>query len=223
MLNMRDRIDSLRKEAETTLRVMYALMQFRHSITCKECVDRINENVHFWLIYESSTRTNLFIGIRRLFENKANTFNFQKFIESCIQNIQSFSRAALRERKLESSTNAHEWVDGYMEDIYEPKQDDFISLSRLVRDNSKKMKGIYSTVASEVFAHAVHTSHPVIYDMMKDLEFEEIEKALNSIWHVYEQIWQLYENGKQPNIEVRLYPYKEEIFGSVIKQVGCKC
>jgi len=112
---MRDRIDSLRKEAETTLRVLYALMQFRHSITCKECVDKINENAHFWLIYESSTRTNLFIGIRRLFENKKNTFNFQKLIESCIQNVQSFSKEALRERKLESSAKAHEWIDGYNE------------------------------------------------------------------------------------------------------------
>lgn len=41
MLNMRDRIDNLRKEAETTLRVLYALMQFRNSITCEECVNKI--------------------------------------------------------------------------------------------------------------------------------------------------------------------------------------
>lgn len=223
MLNMREIIDSLRKEAETTLRVLYALKQFRHSITCKECVEKINENADFWLIYESSTRTNLFIGIRRLFENKANTFNFQQFIESCIQNIETFSKTALRKRKLEGSTNAKEWIDSYMEDVYEPTLEDFNSLSRLVRDNSKKMKGIYSTVASEVFAHAVHTSHPVIYDMMKDLEFDEIEKALNSIWHVYEQIWQLYENGRQPSVEMRPYQYKEEVLESVVKQVGCKC
>lgn len=138
MLRMRDYIDSLRKEAETTLRVLYALMQFRQSITCKECVNKINENPHFWLIYESSICTNLFIGIRRLFENKADTFNFQSFIKSCIENLKSFSKDALRIRKVDSSTNAHEWIDGYMQKAYEPTQEDFLSLARLVKSNSKK-------------------------------------------------------------------------------------
>ena len=138
MLNMREHIDNLRKEAETSLRVLYALMQFRQSITCKECVEKINENAHFWLIYESSVRTNLFIGIRRLFENKTNTFNFQKFIESCIISIKAFSKAEVRERKIKSSANANEWIDNYMSGVCEPSENDFNSLSRLVKENSKK-------------------------------------------------------------------------------------
>lgn len=223
MLNMREHIDSLRKEAETTLRVLYALMQFRHSITCKQCVNKINENANFWVVYESSVRTNLFIGIRRLFENKANTFNFQKFVEFCVKNIESFSRESIRERKISGSSNADEWIDEYMTGVYEPSEEDFNSLARLVRKNSKKMKGVYTNIASTVYAHAVHMSHPVISDMMKGLEFEEIEMALNSIWHVYEQIWQIYENGRQPNIEIKAYPYKQEVFDSVISQVGCRC
>lgn len=85
------------------------------------------------------------------------------------------------------------------------------------------MKGVYTTVANEIFAHAVYTRYPVIYDLMKNLEFEEVEKALNSIWHVYAQIWQLYENGRQPEARIMQYPYKGDVFMSVAKQVGCKC
>ena len=85
------------------------------------------------------------------------------------------------------------------------------------------MKGIYSKIASTVYAHAVHMSHPEITDMMRGLEFEEIETSLNSIWHVYEQIWQMYENGARPNIELKPYPYKKEVLDSVIRQVGCEC
>lgn len=223
MLEMRYHIDNLRKEAETTLRVLYALMQFRHSITCKECVDQINKNADFWLIYESSIRTNLFIGIRRLYENKADTFNFQKFIERCENNIEEFSKKSIRKRKINGNDNAHEWIDEYMESVYEATLEDFRSLSRFVRDNSKKMKGMYTNVASTIFAHAVHIDRPEIYDMMKDLELEEIETALNSIWHAYEQIWQMYENGRKPSIQIRPYPYKQEVVNSVANQVGCKC
>lgn len=220
---MRNHIDNLRKEAETTLRMLYALEQFRYSITCKECVSKINENAIFWLIYEKSIRMSLFIGIRRLYESKENTFNFYKFIEKCKDNIDGFSRESIRKRKISNSQNSHEWIDEYMSDVYEASVDDFNCLSKLVRENSKKMKGIYSDVASTIFAHAVHVDHPAIYDKMKDLDIKEIEAALNSIWHVYEQIWQIYENGRKPCIQIRPYPYKQEVIDSVVNQIGCKC
>lgn len=220
---MRDSIDSLRKEAETTLRVLYALEQFRRSLSCEDCVEKINKNAYFWLIYESSVRTNLFLGIRRLYENKADTFNFQKFVELCIENVESFSKQSLRSRRLSGSSNASEWIDGYMEDVYEPTKEDFNSLAKVVRQNSGKMKGVYSDVASKVFAHAVHTDHASIFAKMQDLNFDEIETALNSIWHAYDQIWQMYENGRSPVLEIKAYPYKKEIIDSVIQQLGCEC
>jgi len=217
---MREHIDNLRKEAETTLRVLYALMQFRHFICKQETVDKINENVHFWLIYERSLRTNLFVGIRRLYEGKSGTFNFQKFIKLCIDNIDKFSEKSLRTRKVSGSSNASEWIDNFMVDVYEPKEEDFKKLSRVVRNNSKKMKGIYTEVASKIFAHAIHMDKVSISNIMDQLDFDEMEVALTSIWHVYEQVWQMYENGIQPKFDVGTYPYQQEVIDSVIKQLG---
>lgn len=223
MLNMRDNIGSLRKEAETALRLLYALEQFKQSLSCEECVEKINKNVNFWLIYERSVQTSLFLGIRRLYENKAHTFNFQKIVDLCITNIELFSKQSLRSRKVSGSANASEWIDGYMEDVYEPTKDDFNSLAKVVRQNSKKMKGIYSDVANTVYAHAVHTDHLAISAKMQDLKLDEIEIALNSVWHVYDQIWQMYENGASPDLEIKAYPYKKEIIDSIIQQLGCEC
>lgn len=223
MQNMRDSIDSLRKEAETTLRALYALEQFRRSLSCEDCVEKINKNANFWLIYDSSVRTSLLLGIRRLYENKAHTFNFHKFVELCKKNVDSFSKHSLRSRKLSGSSNVSEWIDGYMEDVYEPTKEDFSSLAKVVRQNSKKMKGVYSDVASTVFAHAVHTDHASIFAKMQDLNFDEIETALSSIWHAYDQIWRMYENGSRPVLEITAYRYKKEIIDSVIQQLGCEC
>lgn len=220
---MRTLIDNLRKEAETTLRALFALKQFRHSVTCRECVEVINKNPYFWLLYESSTRTNLFIGIRRLYENEGNTLNFQRVIEICCENIFEFSLASLRTRKIEQSDNAEEWIEKYIAEAYEPTVDDFYAISALVRDNSKRMRGIYTSVASTIFAHAVHIDYPVMEEQMKDLNFGEMEQALNSIWHAYSQIWQMYENGRKPDLEIEQYPYQEEILESVSTQLGCKC
>jgi len=56
--------------------------------------------------------------------------------------------------------------------------------------------------------------------LSEKLNFEEIEQALISIWHAYEQVWHLFENGRRPHFEIRPYPYEQEVIDSVIKQVG---
>ena len=218
--SMRDLINNLRKETETSLRVLYALLQFRLFVTRQEDVDKININPYFWKIFEVSLRTNLFIGIRRLYEVNNGTFNFQKFIEQCIENKEKFSRKSLRERKLQGSENASEWIDSYMEDTYEPTEKDFKALSKIVRHDSKKMKGIYTEAASKIYAHAIHLDDASMADISDRLKFDEIEKALLSIWHCYEQVWQMYENGREPEYEVGTYPYKQEVFDSLTNQLG---
>ena len=217
---MRNKMDNLRKETETTLRVLYALRQFRLFLTEPDDVEKINTNVHFWLIYESSLRSNLFLGIRRLYEGKSDSFNFQSFIYHCIKNVDKFSKKSLRARKIAASENADEWIDNYMKDVHEPTEYDFKKLAIGVRRNSKKMKGIYTEAASKIYAHAIHVDHASISSITDQLSFDEIELALLTIWHTYEQIWQMYENGREPQFDIGNYPYEQEVIDSVIAQLG---
>lgn len=219
MFQMREIIANLRKETETTLRAFYALRQFRQMLARQDHVEKINENVEFWKIFESSLRTSMFLGIRRLYEAKSDTFNFQKFIKACIDNTASFSKEALRHRKCEESPNAEEWVDGYIENVDEPDVDDFRSLAKLVRQNSKKMKGVYTEAATKRYAHAIHVDRPSIAAISDKLNFEEIEQALTSIWHTYEQVWEMFENGRHPVLEIGSYPHVQEVIDAVSTQV----
>lgn len=217
---MKENLNNLRKETETALRVLYALKQFRFFVSTQETVDKLNENADFWLIYETSVRTHLFISIRRLYEGKPGTFNFQGFINNCITNIDDFNRDALRKRKESGSSSAKEWIDEYMQDTYEPLESDFRELSKIVRENSKKMKGIYTDAASKIYAHAIHLDHASIASITDKLEFDEMESALLSIWHCYDQVWQMYQNGRKPDLIVGKYPYEQEVYDSLTKQLG---
>jgi len=217
---MRELLNNLRKETETTLRVLYALKQFRFFLTKREYVDKLNKNPDFWMIFETSLRTNLFLGIRRLYEGKAESFNFQNFILHSIKNIDKFSKESLRTRKIIASDKAHEWIDDYMASVYEPKENDFKKLAKIVRINSKKMKGIYTDAASKIYAHAIHMDHATIANITDQLSFDEMEVALTSVWHVREQIWQMYENGREPQFDIGKYPYEQEVVDAIIKQLG---
>jgi hypothetical protein len=216
---MRTILNTLRNEAESTIRVLYALQQFKLLLTNLDDMDRINSNVNFWRIYESSLLTKLFIGIRRIFENKKDTFNFQHALNLIKHNIVDFQPTALEQRKLKGYNERPDWIDEYMADVYEPVEDDFNTLAKLVRSNSKKMKGVYTEAASKIFAHAIHTDAASINNLLADIDLDEIETSLNAIWHFYEQVWQLYENGRKPFLTISPYPYKEEVQQSVIQQL----
>jgi hypothetical protein len=160
------------------------------------------------------------LGIRRLYEGKAESFNFQNFIFHCIKNIDNFSKASLRVRKIKDSRNALEWIDDYMASVYEPTESDFKKLSKIVRINSKKMKGIYTDAASKIYAHAIHMDHASITNITEQLSFDEMEVALTSVWHVREQVWQMYENGREPQFDIGKYPYEDEVVEALVKQLG---
>lgn len=217
---MRETIRNLGREIETTIRVFYALKQFRLWVSRQKDVDRINKNPDFWWLFESSARTNLFIGIRRLYESKNGTFNFQIAIEECVKNIDDFSTSAIRARKIEASKSAYEWIDDCMACVYEPVPEDFYALSKLVRLRSKKMRGPYSDAASKVYAHAVHMDDPSLSKIHDDLIFDEIEKALESIWHSYSQISEMYHNGRKPVLEISKYPHVDEVVNCLERQLG---
>jgi len=219
---MKKTLETLRSEAESTIRALHALKQFTVLRGSQEHVAKMNENVYFWLLFQSSLLVKLFIGIRRLFENDKDTLNFQRIHNTIRTNISEFLPNAVERRKMEGKTSRPEWLDEYMANVHTPSEADFDALSRLVRPHRKRMAGVYSTVASEVFAHAVHTDTSVINDLLVGTNFEEIEDALNTIWHFYEQVWQMYENGRKPCLQVSAYPYDYEVQDCVTRQIEIK-
>ena len=217
---MKELLNTLRKETETTIRVLFALKKFNDLLTNRTYVNKVNENVHFWLIFESSLNTKLLIGIRRLFENKSEAFNFQKFIEGCKRDIFKFTKESFEKRKIEEAGGSRPyWLDKYLESVYCPTEEDFNKLSKLVRVSSNKMKGVYTDAASTVYAHAIHTDKEVVQNILSQLRFDEMELALNALWHVYEQVWQMYANGRGPSFEIASYPHSEEVYDSVTRQL----
>lgn len=218
-MQMRKDIDTFRKEAEQALRVMYSLLQFKKALTNPSDVKAVNKNAYFWRLFEDTFQSQMFIGIRRLYENESGTFNVQTFINRCRDNVTQFSKNSLKRRKLSSGNNAKDWIDDYMLEIYEPSSDNFHRLSALIRQNSKNIKKLYVPAASKVYAHAVYTKYEDINSALSGLDFDEIEMALTSVWHVYNQIWQLYENGREPKYEITSYPYRVEVFNMVLNQI----
>lgn len=217
---MRTKLSLLRNETEITTRALNALEYFHHLLSNETAVKKINENVYFWKQYERAIITQIFIGIRRLFENKKDTFNFQAFINHCKANIDEFSYASFEKRRLPDNTIRPEYLDEYMKHIYIPKEEDFNSLARVVKNNSKRIHGFYLDISSKIYAHAALTDFQEINAILGQVQIHEIEAGLSALWHVYEQIWNLHENGQEPSFSISsLYKFKGEVQRSLDKQI----
>jgi hypothetical protein len=218
---MRSEIGKLRIESESSLRFLYSLIAFNEAMTSSETVNKINKNPDFWRLFEASMFSNVFIAIRRLYEKRPSYFCIQRFTENCIANVEEFSLSSIRDRKFREGALSYEEASRYISNKYEPSEEDFKEMSAFIRSRSKNMKGIYSDVASTVYAHAIHFSHSEVLSANQTLNLHEIERALLSVWHVYEQVWQLYENGRKPTYDVEpSYQYKEEVIGGVMAQIN---
>lgn len=217
---MKQNLYILQSEAESTIRALHALKQYTVLRGSETHVKKMNENVHFWLLFQRALLSKLFIGIRRLFENDSDTYNFQRILTDIKKNISEFQPDALEQRKMTGKAERPEWIDEYMSKVHKPTEADFDALARMVRPHRKRMAGVYTTAATKVFAHAVHTDTNGINNLLQGTNFEEIEEGLNVIWHFYEEVWQMYENGRQPSFQQSAYPYANEVRECVTREIG---
>lgn len=155
---MNNQIDLLRHEVESTLRMLYALKQFRIAMTSPKDVNCANQNVDFWRLFEAAFQSRFLIGLRRLFDDSRDSFSIHKFFNSCREKINVFSKQELRIRK-SSHLNSHEWIDDFINEAYEPTLEDFNKFGKLVRDNSRRIKKVYTPAVSKIYAHAIHTDN----------------------------------------------------------------
>jgi hypothetical protein len=208
------------KETETTIRVFYTLKRFNEYLTNEDGVEKINKNVYFWMIFEASLVTRLFIGLRRQFEqDKPNRLTFQKFINKCEDNIHEFSKSSLEKRRLEGQSIRPDYLDDYLKGVYTPTIADFNKLAKIVRDNNKGIKQLYLDIGSKIFAHAIHTDNEVIKSMLSALSFDKVEASLKALWTVCIAVHNMYHNGMEPRTQLIEYFYIDEVYNCLQMQL----
>ena len=208
-------LEIFRGEVETAIRVFYAYEAMSKLLSEQKYVNLANNNADFWIIFLSSAQTKIFIALGRLYDDSNDAFSFQSFIKTCKENIEEFGRESFEKRRLSDYVNRPGWLDGYLSDAYFGRVEDIDALARLARPFNKKMKGLYKEIRSKVFAHAIHTDKIIISNLFEGTNFEEIDNALKALWSIYSQIWQLYNNARQPTLEIETYPYKAEVYDGV--------
>ena len=173
----------------------------------KKGLNIINRTPLLWRTIRDALETSFFITLARIFDKDKRTHNIRRLLNIAQSNIDIFSAKALKNRKIKSSANAHEWIDDYMRDIYIPKPNDFEKLDKHVNKYNAIWK-TYSKIRHQIFAHKERLNEIYINKLYLQTNIREVQKLLVFLLRLYEALCQLFHDGRKPILRPMRYSVK---------------
>lgn len=177
----------------------------------------LNGNALSWTIILYSLQSTFFITIARLFDIDKKSFSTRTFLKECSENINQFSKDALRERKIKGSdAGKPPWLDEFIEKSYQPNKKDFLKLKGEVSKRQKLYNSIYKPIRHEIFAHKDIERIKCVDELFREVKIDETQDLLYFLYQIKMIIRELLENGIWEKIGY--YPFNEEEF--VMKDIA---
>ena len=184
------------RDVEIAVRVFF-LWKGIYDILSKnnEALNALERNTLAWNTIIHSLQCTFFISLGRLFEGDE-TISADKFLRTCIDNIDEFSKNSLRNRKIIQYGGKHEWLGLYMNNIYEPKIKDFDKLI----DNLAKRKALYiktyRPIRHKIITHLNIATINNLGSFLGKEKIEELQDFLLVMYQIDRVIFHLLFNGK---------------------------
>ncbi len=170
----------------------------------------LNENPTAWNIILNSLQSTYFIALRRIFDNEKNkkSFSAESLLNSCIENISEFGKDKIAERKIDPNAEKPEWLDKYLEGVYQIEQKDIQKLLDELSIQKEKFKKKFKPIINKVFAHSEIKYLDNSKSLFVDAKIEDIEEILNFLFQIDMILFDLLYNGRFEKIGS--YQFKEE-------------
>ncbi len=203
-----DELEVFRTEAESAVQFFYSYLTV-HSVA------RENKGVHrllnqaplFWNTAVGALQTSTFITLGRVFDQNSE-HNVNRLLRIAQSNMDIFSKEALSGRKRRGSSNADEWIDEYLREVYVPNADDFRRLRRYVAIRRKIYEDKYGPLRHQIFAHKLISEKGDEQALFDKTNIREMQQMLIFLRRLNEALWQLYNNGRKPTLRPSRYSVK---------------
>ena len=201
-------LEVFRTEAQAGAQFLYAYLSFNSIVSEKRrTYNEVNKTHLFWNTTMGSLQTSFFIVLGRIFDQKS-AHNIDKLIKTAQDNKGIFSKGALANRKKEQSNNADEWLDDYLNSVYEPTSKDFRELRKKVREFRKIYESNYRDIRHKIYAHKEVSDAEEMQKLFSKTNIRELQRVFVFVNALYEALWQLLYNGRKPVLRRMRYSVK---------------
>jgi len=184
------------------LRLGYFLWKGIYSIVSKdrEILSALKKNTLSWNTILHSLQCTLFVSLGRLFEGDE-AISTDKFLRTCIDNIDEFSKNSLRNRKITQYGGKQEWLDLYMHNIYEPRIKDFDNLIDKFAKRKTLYIKTYRPFCHKVMNHLNVATIDNFSSLYGKVRIGEIQDFLLVMYQIDRVVFHLLFNGKLYSID----------------------
>lgn len=166
----------------------------------KKILASLNHTPTSWLIIRHSLQVTFLITLHRIFETGDDIVSADKLLVTCRDNIKIFSKKELEKRKCPKGIKA-EWVDDYIANAFIPTVDDINRLRGELRKFRKIFNDIYRPIRNKVIAHNLISQLDKTNELFEKTNIDEIEDLITFLNALKEVLYELYENGKKPDLK----------------------
>jgi len=171
---------------------------------------RMNAHPTFWNIQLHGLQTTFFITLSRIFDGGRDAHSIHKLLAATLAHPQFFSKAALARRKSDGDGEP-EWLADYIANAFEPQVSDLRGLKRALAPYKVKYEQVYGDIRDYVFAHKILKDRERVTDLFAKTKIGELDEILYFLNDLMEALWQLFQNGRKPELGVRTYDYRKRI------------
>lgn len=173
-----------------------------HNVAAKDknIEKAINTNALSWNIYLHSLQVTFFIAIGRIFDVNPQSCSIHLLFRQCKNNVEKFYKSNLEQRLIDEAGGTRpDYLDTFLQTVYEPKEADFNKLKKNVSRVQKCYEEKFRPIRHKVFAHndSEHIANPG--DLFANATIDDAEDILKTLYKVERVIWDLYTNGKEMN------------------------
>jgi hypothetical protein len=194
----------IRGDVEAAIKSNHAYLTVNNLVVAeREIYEKVNKFPDFWKLNAFALQTTFFIVFGRLFDMRPDSHSVQKLVDATIENPVFFSKAALRERKRQSSNISGpdpEWLVDYVNNAWEPTTADLEPLRTALIPHYQKFKTIYKPIRHKVYAHKSMEDDKAIADLFGRTLIGDVADILRflhtMLWAITEMAW----NAKPPDL-----------------------
>ena len=191
-------LEVFRTEAESATQFFFGYLAV-HAVAYQHKAVRevLNRAPLFWNTCVGALQTSAFIALGRVFDQHS-AHNLDRVLRIAQSDPEIFSKAALARRKQATNLERPEWLDEYLQKVYEPTQQDF----RRLRAHVRKWRRIYETnyrdVRHQFFAHNEAAEEAAVTALFSKGSNRELQRLFAFLGSLYQALWELFFNGRKP-------------------------
>ena len=187
----------------------------------QEVFRALNRHALSWRIITHSLQVTFFAALGRIFDRDARSVTVRGLLAVCKNEITQFSKLALEARRLKEANGVRpEWLNDYLQGVYEPDITDFDALAQIASQHEGTCTSKYLPIRHKVIAHndlATIGFKDAFFSKTNIAEVEEILKFLHQVERV---VTELYVNGRKTSLTQHTFDEERYVREDLEKLLG---